>query len=341
MSRTNDDSNLILKINKIVEEELPEFASRFFKHHKGQMTTKSLYGYAMDLSSFFGYLQWDLWTDLNMRKMSLRELNQISPDIIENYLAHSGTYTLNGVEKERSLSSLARRYSVLSSFFNYYYLLDQIDNNPVSKVARPKPFINRTPIPSNETNFKMLDIVSNGDLGGNKSRYQKHTKERDLAILLLILGAGINPGDVVKLNIDDLHLDENFITVRKRNKQRTVFVSDTISQAISRYLEKRLTVMPFNGDEAALFLSLQCKRICVRSIENMVKKYSSAMYEGKDHLTPYALKMSFRNNVFGSTMDAKITSTAAGNANKTVLLRYRAMIDEYACQKGREFSADL
>ena len=41
------------------------------------------------------------------------------------------------------------------------------------------------------------------------------------------------------------------------------------------YLEERKLIVPQNGHENALFLSLQKRRIGVRAVENLVKKYSS------------------------------------------------------------------
>ena len=43
-----------------------------------------------------------------------------------------------GVTKTRSEAAIKRRYSSLSSFFNYYYKLDMIDRNPISKVTPPR-----------------------------------------------------------------------------------------------------------------------------------------------------------------------------------------------------------
>ena len=195
MNRSQDDIRTIEKVKQIVRERFPGFASRYFNYNMYLKVPKSLYGYALDLTSFFDYLETINYIPLNM---TLRDLEEITPQIIEDYLEYSRTHSKTGVGKELSLSGLARRYGALSSFFGYYYKLDLIDRNPVHKVAAPRPNRNTTSIPNNKINFEMLDFVVNGNLGGSRNEYREHTRERDLAIIMLIMGAGIKGSDVVK-----------------------------------------------------------------------------------------------------------------------------------------------
>lgn len=195
MNRSQDDIRTIEKVKQIVRERFPGFASRYFNYNMYLKAPKSLYGYALDLTSFFDYLETINYIPLNM---TLRDLEEITPQIIEDYLEYSRTHSKTGVGKELSLSGLARRYGALSSFFGYYYKLDLIDRNPVHKVAAPRPNRNTTSIPNNKINFEMLDFVVNGNLGGRRNEYREHTRERDLAIIMLIMGAGIKGSDVVK-----------------------------------------------------------------------------------------------------------------------------------------------
>ena len=328
MNRTQNDIQTIKKVNAIVREKLPEFASRYFHHNLDIKTPLTLYGYALDLAAFFKFLE---SISFPIDQMTIRDLGKITPQIIEDYLEYSRVYTVNGVTKERSLCAISRRYSTLSSFFTYFYRLDLIDRNPVNKVAPPGHTKKPASIPANEAVFEMLDFVMNGTLGGRKDKFHSHTKERDIAIVLLIMGAGIKASEAVELDIDDLHLDDGFIAVRSRKSVRTVFISDTVSEAVSKYLAKRLEIIPVHGNEAALFLSLQCRRICVRAVEKMIKEYSSAMFCGKDHLTPAALRQSFRNNLFYQAIS--MTSNACGNHRDTEWLRYRPVIEQYEHQK--------
>ena len=126
MSRSNDDVMIIEKVKLIVKEKLPGFASRYFNDKMSKMMPRSLYGYAHDLTAFFDYLG---TRSFDIGKMILRDLDRITPQIIEDYLEFSRNPTGKSSVKKRSSCAVARRYSVLS----------------------------------NDTNFQMLDYVVNGD----------------------------------------------------------------------------------------------------------------------------------------------------------------------------------
>ncbi|WP_139225843.1 hypothetical protein [Oribacterium sp. WCC10] len=92
----------------------------------------------MDLTSFFEYLKYREPDSFDVARMTLLDLNELTSSVIEDYLDYSREYTDKGVIKTRSEAAIKRRYSSLSSFFNYYYKLDMIDRNPVSKVTPPR-----------------------------------------------------------------------------------------------------------------------------------------------------------------------------------------------------------
>lgn len=142
---------------------------------------------------------------------------------------------------------------------------------------------------------------------------------------------------MVNLNIEDVDIDDNSIIVKSRKSSRTVFVSDTISRSIGQYLEERLDIIAEAGEDNALFLSLQCKRMCLRAVQKMIRKYSSTLFEGKDHLTAEALHLSYRDNFFDNTMNVKHTAIATGIDKYQVLRRYRGAVEQYESTKGTEF----
>ena len=57
MNRSQDDIRTIEKVKQIVRERFPGFASRYFNYNMYLKAPKSLYGYALDLTSFFDYLE--------------------------------------------------------------------------------------------------------------------------------------------------------------------------------------------------------------------------------------------------------------------------------------------
>jgi site-specific recombinase XerD len=322
----------------IVRNKLPKFASRYFKTNMETKSPQSLYGYALDLTSFFEYLKYREPDLFDVTGMTLLDLNELTSSDIEDYLDYSREYTDKGVTKTRSEAAIKRRYSSLSSFFNYYYKLDMIDKNPVSKVTPPRIKKQYQITPSVKANRNIIDFIYNGKLEGRPGEFQGITNLRDAAIVTLIASTGIKVSELVNMNIEDVHLDEHYISIYGRgNKKRIIYISDPTAVAIGRYLDTRLEMIAEHGHDEALFLSLRATRLTVRAIEYMIKKYSQAVMNGDGHLTPEALHQSFRNSIFGQSMNLPFTSDVCGLARDSILQYYRPYIDDYESRKGQEF----
>ena len=338
MNRSQDDINVIKKVNMIVQERLPKFASRYFKANMEVKTPRTLYGYAVDLTSFFEYLEDTNEKSFETARMSISDLNKVSASIIEDYLDYSRTYMDNGETKMRSDSAIKRRYSSLSSFLNYYYRLDMIDSNPATKVIPPRISSQINIPPQTNSNREVIDFIYHGSLEGKKAVFQEKTFLRDATIVTLIASTGIKVSELVELNIEDVHLDELYIIVNARKMQRKVYISESTAQTLGRYLSERLTVIAEYKHDNALFLSLRAKRICIRSVELMIKKYSEAAFDGKEHLTPESIHRTIRNTVFNQSKNVPVTCDICGLDSDTILQYYRPYIDDYERHKGQNFN---
>ena len=123
-------------------------------------------------------------------------------------------------------------------------------------------------------------------LTGQAKVYYEKTKERDLAILTLLLGTGIRVSECVGLDIQDVDFKNNGITItRKGGNQMVVYFGDEVEKALRAYMEgSRKASSPLPGHENALFLSTQKRRMGVQAVENMVKKYAPPGHaEQEDH----------------------------------------------------------
>ena len=56
-----------------------------------------------------------------------------------------------------------------------------------------------------------------------------------------------------------------------------VYFGDEVLEALLPYLEERKQIEALPGHTNALFLSMQKKRMSVRSVENLVKKYAKTL----------------------------------------------------------------
>ena len=97
-------------------------------------------------------------------------------------------------------------------------------------------------------------------------------------MLTLLLGTGIRVSECVGLDINDVDFDNLGIKVRRKGGyEDVVYFGEEVEIALADYLEQRKRIIPQSGHENALFLSMQRKRLAVRSVENLVKKYTAGL----------------------------------------------------------------
>lgn len=121
----------------------------------------------------------------------------------------------------------------------------------------------------------LLDYVEHGgeNLTGQRLAYYEKTKNRDLAILTLLLGTGIRVSECVGLDVQDVDFKNNGIKVtRKGGNEMVVYFGEEVEHALKTYLyTTRKSTVPLSGHENALFLSTQRKRMGVQAVENRLK----------------------------------------------------------------------
>ena len=82
------------------------------------------------------------------------------------------------------------------------------------------------------------------------------------------------------------------------------------------------------GHENALFLSIQNRRITVRAVENLVKKYTSLVTSLKK-ITPHKLRSTYGTTLYQETGDIYLVADVLGHKDvNTTRKHYAAMKDE-------------
>ena len=108
-----------------------------------------------------------------------------------------------------------------------------------------------------------------------------------------------------------------------------VFFGPEVENALITYLEQtRNGQTPLIGHENALFLSSQRKRISVRTVEDLVKKYSTQVTPNK-HITPHKLRSTYGTNLYKETGDIYLVADVLGHKDvNTTKKHYAALGDD-------------
>ena len=86
-------------------------------------------------------------------------------------------------------------------------------------------------------------------------------------------------------------------------------------------------ITPVAGHEHALFYSTQRKRISVKAVENLVKKYTSSITTSKK-ITPHKLRSTYGTNLYQETGDIYLVADVLGHKDVNTTRKHYAAMDE-------------
>lgn len=321
----------ILKLRELLAA-LPPFCKQFFRGIEDTTASRTRIAYAYDLGVFFEFIHETngVYRKKDIVDFPLSILDEIGREDIEEYMEYLSYYVKDGVEYTNDERGKKRKLASLRSFYNYYYRNELIENNPAVLVPLPKlhdkEIIRMDP---NEVAVLLDEVEDGGRLTKNEQRYHNKTKTRDLALLTLLLGTGIRVSECVGLDIQDVDFDNQRLKVRRKGGyEDIVYFGEEVEEALFDYLEERERIIPLSGHENAFFLSMQNRRITVRSVENLVKKYASRVTSLKK-ITPHKLRSTYGTTLYQETGDIYLVADVLGHKDvNTTRKHYAAMQDE-------------
>ena len=314
-------------------KELPPFCTEYFRGIEPRTSTRTRIAYAYDLSVFFDFLKKEnpVFSKMDRMDFRLEHLDQLTVTDLEEYMEYL-KYRFNENNKEviNKERGIMRKISSLKSFYNYFFRVEKIKTNPAALVRLPKLHDKEIIRLDIDEVAMLLDEVEQGEsLTDRQKAYHDRTKVRDLALLTLLLGTGIRVSECVGLDIHDVDFKNGGIHIhRKGGKEVTVYFGAEVEDALNDYLAERQQIDPEPGSENALFLSMQRKRMNVRSVENLVKKYAKIVTPLKK-ITPHKLRSTYGANLYRETGDIYLVADVLGHSDvNTTKKHYAALEDE-------------
>lgn len=319
-----------LKLRELLSK-LPNFCKQFFIGIESTTSSRTRISYAYDLICFFDYIKQNnpLFKNVDVSTIPISILDQIKSTDIEEYLYYLKVYEKDGKAHTNEERGLKRKLSSLRTFYRYYFNNEMIQTNPAIKVDMPKIHDkNIVRLDVDEVAILLDQVESGEDLSANQKKYHEKTKVRDLAIITLMLGTGIRVSECVGLDINDVDWKNNGIKIhRKGGKEVVVYFGDEVRETLLAYFEERKDIVAMEGSTNALFLSLQRKRIGVRTVENMVKKYSKLVTTIKN-ITPHKLRSTYGTTLYRETGDIYLVADVLGHSDVNTTRKHYAAQEE-------------
>lgn len=324
--------NNMKKLNLILSD-LPPFCSVFFIGIQDTTTPLTRLNYASDLKIFFNYLVTyeTQFFNKQIASISIADIDEIDAQLIERYMAYISYYdTEDGHIITNGERGKLRKLSSLRAFFKYFFNRDMLKANVASKVNSPK--LHEKPIIRLEEQEKTELMYSCDTLAGfseHQKKYNEKFRIRDNAIISLFLTTGIRVSECVGLNIDDINFNLNsFRVTRKGGNQVILYFGEETSEILKQYLQYRNS-LEIPKEERALFISSQGKRMMVRTMQYIVKKYAKIATPLKN-ITPHKLRSTYGTDLYKQTKDIYIVAEVLGHKDVNTTKKHYAAISDDA-----------
>lgn len=334
----NEREKIMTKRLYAMREQLPAFCEDFFVGIEPQTSILSRLNYAYDLNIFFDYLLKNVrtfkdYTDVH--EFVCEDLNKITLGNLEAYMEYLSYFEYGGKEHTNGEKGKSRKISTVRTFFKYYFNHDRIPSNVSAKLTMPKQHDKDIIRLEKREVERILDAAETGEgMNDRQKKFQRNTRARDFALVSLLLGTGIRVSECVGLNVSDIDFETNAFTItRKGGNQAILYFGDEVANALKDYIdherknliERKEKVKDIEKD--AVFLSLQVKRLSVRAVENIIKKYAQTAAPLKK-ISPHKLRSTFGTNLYRATGDIYLVADVLGHRDVNTTKKHYAAIEE-------------
>lgn len=180
-----------------------------------------------------------------------KQYNMFSYNDGTEKLIHSdiSTYSIELQKRNMSPATINRKIAALKQY-NLFLISEGIQDNIV---ILDRDFIK---IQKTMLQKKLPTVQEINKLKHFASRDEKNAK-RDYCFISIFVYAGLRESEIVNIKIKDIKLEDRFINIiGKGNKFRQVVINNHIYDALTDYLDERLT---FNIDNPYLFIGQKNK----------------------------------------------------------------------------------
>ena len=270
-----------------------------FLENDKKLSDNTLQSYKRDIKQFKEYLE-----------EKDKAYNKIGEDDIKEYITH-----LQEVGKKAS--TISRCIASIRSFYQYELKNKKVKKDPTDNIQSPK-IEKRVPsvLTSKEVEL-LLEQPKDIDLKGI----------RDKAMLEFAYATGMRVTEIISLNINDVNIDEGFVTCKNGNKQRNIPLGTISLKALKDYIQNAREILIRDEAEQALFVNINGKRLTRQGFWKIIKYYKEQAHITKE-ITPHVLRHSFATHLLQNGADLKAIQTMLGHSDISSTQVYMQFQDE-------------
>ena len=168
------------------------------------------------------------------------------------------------------------------------------------------------------TDDEVVRLIDSPKLG----TYSETLRNRDVSLLELVYASGLRVSEVHGLNIADVDFHSKTVrVVGKGDKERLTLLGFPAKSTLQRYINVDRPKVRNFGKSDSLFLSKQGSRLSIRSIQNLVKKYSRLAGLGNEVHT-HTLRHSFATHLINGGADLRVVQDLLGHSSPSTTQIY-------------------
>ena len=212
-------------------------------------------------------------------------------------------------------TSIARKLSVVRSFFHFLEKEGSECGNPAAEIRTPKLEKVIPPYLPVDDVFRLLE----------RPDRKKPLGMRDLAILEVLYSCGFRAGELGSLNVGDVDFQGRLVKVTgKGNKERIVPIGRKALGAVKEYLETTRRLRGKSGDfvpESPLFINFRGGRLTTRSMGRIIKKYVIDAGLPSD-ISPHSMRHSYATHLLDGGADLRSVQELLGHESLSTTQKY-------------------
>ena len=251
----------------------------------------TIISYKNDIEEFLSFLKTE--------KMAAGLLQVRNERVCRNYISYLSSMDL-------ASSSIHRKLSALSSFYNFLLSEELVRSNFFENVEAPK-MPKRLPKTIKDSEIMMLFDICDKN---NKLGY------RNYCILGCLYGCGLRVSELCNMQIKDIDFNERIIKINgKGNKDRFVIMYDELSESLKHYISTfRVEILYNSKDENNRYVFLnkngtQLTRVGVRKILDKLVMDCGETFK----ISPHMLRHSFATALLNNGADMRSVQELLGH----------------------------
>ena len=222
-------------------------------------------------------------------------------------------------EREYKAATVARKVAAVKSFFGFMAAEGILESDPTEQLKSPQV---------GKTLPKTLSPEEIDELLEQPSRKVTPEARRDKAMLETAYATGMRVTEIVSLDVPDVALESDPVTVRgvgKGDQERVLPLYQRAVDELRQYIFHVRPKMVRNRRESALFVNRRGERLTRQGFWLILKNYARGA--GLEGITPHTLRHTYATHMLSGGMPLRHVQEALGHASISTTQIYTQLTD--------------